>query len=225
MKKFICFFVSTLIILGCLFCFTSCSKTTQLENNLCELRSDIFTGKLDDISINACYGFRETPFGVDNKINQRVYALQFKLLNLETTDTTYSIKLNFLEKEYSAQFKLHPVTHSLTAFIEIENFNSKEFSVLLCCGDDQREITLSSIVPKNTLSYTQALESLQSNCPDLIKSFKDENGTFLAEVFMRIIVKNDKAYWYVGLAKNKDYLKALLIDGATGEVLAIREVL
>ena len=42
---------------------------------------------------------------------------------------------------------------------------------------------------------------------------------------MRIIVKDGKAYWYAGLSDGKDFLKALLIDGVSGEILATRTVL
>ena len=41
---------------------------------------------------------------------------------------------------------------------------------------------------------------------------------------MRIFVKNDSPYWYVGIASGNGKLKALLIDGASGELLAAREI-
>ena len=46
------------------------------------------------------------------------------------------------------------------------------------------------------------------------------------EIFtsVKVIVKDDKPYWYVGIASGGGNLKALLIDGFSGEVLAIREI-
>ena len=41
---------------------------------------------------------------------------------------------------------------------------------------------------------------------------------------MRVIVKDQLPYWYVGFASGNEQLKALLVDGINGEVLAIREI-
>ena len=41
---------------------------------------------------------------------------------------------------------------------------------------------------------------------------------------MRIIVKKEKPYWYIGLINQDGTTKALLVDGFSGEVLAIRKI-
>ena len=82
---------------------------------------------------------------------------------------------------------------------------------------------MQSIIPKGTISYVKALECLNKSQPQLIKAFSNEDG-FNAEIYARIIVKNDKAYWYIGLAGGNNRLKALLVDGKTCEVLAVREI-
>ena len=52
----------------------------------------------------------------------------------------------------------------------------------------------------------------------------DQDGNFNAELYMRVIVKDQLPYWYVGFASGNEQLKALLVDGINGEVLAIREI-
>ena len=84
---------------------------------------------------------------------------------------------------------------------------------------------MKSILPENTLTVSQALQSLSEKQNQLIGNYTDENGTFNGEIHARILVKNDHPYWYVGLVNKDKNLKALLIDGINGEVLAIREIL
>ena len=106
----------------------------------------------------------------------------------------------------------------------VENFSKKEFSVSILSGSAPEVITLKSIVPKNTIDYKKALDFLYKDQQNLIKAFCDESGAFNAEIYARIVVKNDKPFWYVGIASGNGNLKALLIDGFSGETLAIREI-
>ena len=119
---------------------------------------------------------------------------------------------------------MDPVKDIVSAMVEIENFNLKEFIVTISFGGERHEILLKSIVPENTISYLTALDHLYNKQSDLIKAFSDENKNFNAEIHIRIVVKNEKPYWYVGIASGNERLKAMLIDGFSGELLAVREV-
>ncbi len=224
MKKLISLFIILLSLLT-LSPFTACKERTGLEVYVSELRSDVFWGQTDTLTIKGGYGFCETPYNNDAKVSEKVHTLTLKLMNKETSQTTYSASLDFNGEKYACAFKLNPVTHSLIATFEIENFNLKEFDVNISAGDQTQTVRLKSLLPENTLSYEKALSCLEKSQPQLIKSFSDSDGNFCAEIYMRIIVKKEKAYWYVGIASGNDQLKALLIDGATGEVLAIREII
>ena len=81
---------------------------------------------------------------------------------------------------------------------------------------------MKSTLPKGTISYKKALEYLQKNQSELVKSYYDD-GEFKAEICMRVLVKDNHPYWYIGLT-NSTNTKALLIDGFSGEVLAIRDI-
>jgi hypothetical protein len=101
----------------------------------------------------------------------------------------------------------------------LDNFDAK-----ISFGSSEEKISMTSIVPKNALPPELALEKLEKEQEALIKSFKDSEGNFNAEIYMRILVKDNKPYYYVGFASGKDKLKALLVDGITGKTLAIREI-
>lgn len=218
--KFLCVVFS--LVVCCL--FLGCKTQNPLLSSVSELRSDLFLGSNENFTIKGQYGFKETPYLNDGKANTKVYLLTFKLVDKEIEDITYSISLDYNSFTYSADFRLNPITHKVIAEIEVENFNLKEFTVKLCYGGIVEEIVMKSIVPLDTISYEKALISLYSNQVQLINTYTDQNGNFNAEIYIRIVVKEQKSYWYIGIASGDNNLKALLIDGKTAEVLAIRDI-
>lgn len=204
--------------------FSGCLPKNTLAQHVSELRSDLFFGQSQNYSLKAGYGFKETPYHNDGNVKQKEYLLTFRLEDKETDQLLYSLSMTINSNVYSAEFKINPITHALTAEIKIDNFNLKTFDVEIAVGADKETITMTSILPENTISYEKALQHLQEKQSKLLSSYYDQNGLFNAEIHIRVLVKDQKPYWYVGLAKNKN-LKALLIDGVSGEILAIREVL
>jgi hypothetical protein len=222
MKRFVKF---TCLIVAVLMLFSvGCQKQNPLYDAVSELRSDIFVGKSQSFDVKACYGFKETPYANDATVGGKVFSIIFKLINADT-QALHTIKAKLNGQEYSSDFKLNPVTGSLTAVFEIENFAEKEFLVTVNKAELCEEITLYSIVPDNTIDYKKALDYFKEEQAQLISAYTDEKtGKFNAEIHIRIVVKNDKPYYYIGIATGNGNLKALLIDGITGKTLAIREI-
>ena len=226
MKKssfFISIFLSFLLAFCCLF-FTACKKVNPLYERVSELRLSLYEGQSENFTISASYGFKETPFNNDSSVGKKVYILSFKLFGKETDGVSYTLKFEFEQQNYSATFKLNPVTHNLTASVELDNFNENEFSVTISGGGAPETVNLRSILPEKTIDYKKALDYLYADQQPLIKAYLDDNGNFNAEIYARVLVKNQKPYWYIGIASGNGNLKALLIDGFSGKVLAIREV-
>lgn len=224
MKKFLVFLFSLFCISLPLISLVACSNSTNLALYVSELRKDVFEGENQNHHLSAGYGFRENPFVNDGKVGKTENLLTFKLKNEQTSDITYTISLTFNGEQYASKFVFSPVSHSLIASVKIDNFNLKTFKVTLSYGSNAVDIEMNSTLPNGTVDYCTALGVLQKEQPQMISSFCDSEGNFKAEIYARVIVKNGKAYWYIGLAKGMDKLKALLIDGATCEVLAIREI-
>ena len=218
--------VSVILAILSLFLITlcGCNKVNPLYDSVSELRETVFNGSCDCLTLKASYGFKETPFNNDAKVSERVYALSFYLIDKESENVAYSISFDFNGKTYTADFKLNPIKDTVSAIVEIENFNLKEFTATVSFGGEHHEIVLKTTVPENTISYKTALDHLYNEQNSLIKNYTDENGVFNAEIHMRIVIKDEKSYWYIGIATGNEHLKALLIDGFTGELLAIREV-
>ncbi len=222
-SRFVLTIISLLLCLSCIF-FGGCAKPFALSDYVSELRSDIFLGSSESYSIKAFYGYREVAVLQDGKVGETQNLLTFRLLDKETDSATYSIKFKYQDKDYSADFVTDPIAGFLTADFEIDGFNEKEFSVKISCAGEQQTVVLKSILPANTLDYKTALNKLYDTHKTLVNIYMDEEGNFNAEIYMRVIVKDDKPYYYVGFARANEKLKAILIDGLTGEVLAVREI-
>ena len=82
---------------------------------------------------------------------------------------------------------------------------------------------MNSILPTNCLSINEVLSSLEKSQADFINYYKVDLK-FNAEIYARVMVKNQKPYWYIAFG-NKESLKAFLVDGISGEVLAIRQII
>ena len=204
--------------------FSACNNSFSLEPFVSELKSCVYQGQSQTYSLKACYGFIEQPFENDGTVGNKVYSLTFKLLDKETDETTYTLFFNYGDNTYTAPFKLNPITNTLTCSLEIARFDVNEFSVEVHSASNVETVTLKSIIPANTITYSQALQRLQNDQSLLISHYISEDGEFNAEIYVRILVKDDKPFWYVGFASGNNNLKALLIDGISGETLAVREI-
>ena len=211
-----------LIFLISLMLFSGCSTKPTLDEYVSELRSNCYESVQSDLPITAGYGYTEKMPSLDGEITQRTYALIFRLKGNQNENITYNICLNFKDKEYKSTFKLNAVSHTLTAIIPVDNFNLNEFDITLSYSSTNQVIKMKSTLPKGTISYSKALEYLQKHQSELVNSYY-KNGEFYGEICARVLVKDNHPYWYIGLTNSKG-TKALLIDGKSGDVLAVRDI-
>lgn len=216
MKKIINLFLSIILIFSCL-SIIGCQKNNPLEANVVELRSNVYNAESEAYRLKASYGFK-----TDEK-NNKIYALTVFLYDRLTDNATYSLSLIHGGTNYQQIFTLNPLKNVLSLEFQIENFNQNKFEATLISSSFAEKIVFNSTVPSNTLDYKKALEHFQADQKTLIEN-RIENDEFTSKIVMRIIVKNDKAYWYIGIIEKDGSLKALLLDGQSGKTLAIREV-
>ena len=199
-----------------------CSSKTTLDEYVSELRSNCYESVESDLNITVGYGYTEKLPNLDGNITQKTYALIFRLKDNQNENITYNITLVHNGKEYKGTFKLNAVSHTLTAILPVDNFNSSEFDITLSYSSTNQVIKMKSTLPKGTISHSKALEYLQKHQSELVNSYY-KNGEFCAEICARVLVKDSHPYWYIGLSNDKG-TKALLIDGFSGEVLAVRDI-
>ncbi len=225
MKK-IFLILSVVLALSVMLTGCDCSGKKEVDylSHVSELRSEVYEGKSEDYTLKASYGFRETPYINDGKVGKQVYYLTFEMVNVTNLDLTYFLNFTHDGQTYEKQFNLNHHRSALFCEIEIKDFNENSFTVSVGTLKDMQEIVMQNAIPENSLDYKGAINSLIKSQPSLLDNYKDEDGDFCAEIYARILVKDGKAYWYIGIASGNGGLKAMLIDGKTGEILAVREV-
>lgn len=226
-KNFFTPLTATLILVLSIFSifFSGCStKEKPLSLHVSELRSNVYSGKCEYTTLTATYGYRETPYSQDGSVAQKIYALTFTCSEGLNTEISHFISLDYNGKNYKTILRLNPAKNALQATMPIENFNCDTFVAILSYGTENQQITMTSQLPKNMLNHQNALEKLQEKQPSLIKSMCDDKGNFQGEIYQRAVVKNGKCYWYVGLIDKSGKIKAFLLDGISGEPLAVREI-
>ena len=218
MRKFLlslltlCFFLS----------LCGCEKQNPYLAYVSDLRQNVYAGTVNEIPVTAYYGFREEPFTPDGKTGEKVYGYTFKL-SVVPSDVYRTLELNVGGEVLSSAFAADAVTGEYKTFIETETYFEKELTVTVISGSDKTPVTLYSILPENCMSYKRTLDVLSEKQQPLLNAYRDSDG-FNAELYMRIFIKNDAPYWYVGIVDKSGKIKALVINGITGELLAVREI-
>ena len=196
-------------------------KSSSLKEYISEYRYDVLTGENDEYKIKAYLIECEQPLTEDGKVGEKKNFIRFYLYGDNTEDLTFNVKFT-TDKEYDGTFSLNSAYGTLICVLQVTKITLKTLPVTLSKGSDVYSITLNSIVPKNTISIENALKTVKKEQSVLIESFSDGNGNLDAEISARILIKNDKAYWYVAFV-SKNFKKALLID-SNGKILAVRDI-
>lgn len=218
-------FLACLVAIMSSFTLFGCKNSPDFSKYVTELRQNIYYGETENYKVKCFYGFREAPFIIDGNKGDKVYGLTFRLLDKELISSSYTLNFKYKDFNFRTAFKLNEVSNALEAFIELKDFAENSFSIDVSSASFVENVTLSSIVDSKALDYKSALNKLYSSSPSLINNYCNDNGEFLGEIHMRIIVKDNLSYWYIGLVNEQGDLKALLMNANTGEVLAIRNVI
>lgn len=205
-----------LMLVGC-----GSSEKTTLDRYLCELRSDVFEGEADGITLKAAYGFKNAS--ATENTSDRIYKLFVRLDGDVKDDATYHVAITYNGKEYKNACDLLPSGAPFTAF-EIPDFTEKEFTATVICGSDVYAVTLKSLLPDGTVACEQMLSEVFKSQKELINKYIDEDGNFRGSICARVLVRKEKPYWYVGFISEQGDVKAFLVDGITCDVLAVREI-
>ena len=219
MKKKVLIVISVLTIL-CPIVFYGCGKVA-LTQYISELRYDILTGENDLYKLKAYLYESEQPLIEDGIVGEKKFFVRFYLYGEDTENFTFKVKFT-LDKEYDRTFTLNGFNGTLSCEIQTSKISSSKLDVTLSKGSDVYNIALSSAIPSGTINVYQTLAVIEKEQSALINNFSDSAGEFSAEISARILIKNDKPYWYVAFITSLNK-KAFLVDG-NGNILAIRDV-
>lgn len=217
-KRFIIF---SLAFILCFICLSGCKDEFTLKDYVSYYQSNVYEGTCNGIKITAYYGKSENPYKSDGIKGELFPYLTFKL-NAVEPNANYQIKI-ITDKEYQADFSFEPIKSHLVAKLPVKELNMDGFEATVTVKNEPTVVKFSSIVPDNVINIDKALSSLYTNQKSYIDSLKD-GDKFNAEIILKLTVVNSKPYYYVGIADTSNNYKALLIDGYSAEILAIRNV-
>ena len=216
--------VIILVILICVFSFSSCDKDVDLTVYVSQVRQNIYIGESDDYKIVVYEEKRENPFVADAFIGS---IENFVIIKIESkTESVDGVSASFIidEKEYKGDFVFNPISNKFTLEVVVEKFNEKnELEVKLYKGTEYQTISAKSMLFEGTKDYQEVLKSVSRYDKNIInKLFKGDK--VIAEIHIRLLYDNDKNYYYVGFVESDKKTNCYLVDGQTLNVLATKNV-
>ena len=219
MKKFI----TLLIIAISLFTLTACGTPEEyIKNNMSEVRQNIFDGTSGSFYVTLSSGMRETPYLSDGIHNKNV---EFGVIELELFDKLFSgEKLEYTakidDKEISGVLERNPFTGSFMDDIEMIVDDNAKIELNIKYGNGEL-INLENKSETWEINYEKAIEIAIKKITEKLGELNEKPS---GEGYLKIInnyTAGKKYFWYFNLktADLKSY--SLVIDTATGSILAM----
>ena len=217
MKKF----VSIVLALAAAFTLVGCAKENPLKPYVSELTENIYAGESEHYAVRGKTGFCEKEHKRDGTAGDTVRLLILTMPSVnDAQSVTATVTVN--GEPHTEKFTFNPVTFAYNAKFEVP-FSERTFDVILRENGAEETVTMTSVLPENTLNLDGVLDALMQRQPDFIGAYM-KNGAFCGEIAAKVSVRNEKAYWYVGITDPSGRTHAFLMDGASGEILAAKDI-
>ena len=199
---------------------TACSKEINYFDYVSELRSNIFVAKTDSFSLRIYAVCKESPYATDGVPRETFSRLEAYLITPEGNKQT-EICLQIENASYEGEMSYDIVKGEYYASFPIDVSTQREIVCFVKYGDEEKELTATSILTPNTISPQEALKKVQTEKSDLFLSLMDKYG-FSGEIYLRLLFE-DSPYYYVGIIDRQGNCTAFLMNAETGKILAQRQ--
>ena len=202
----------------------SCKNNLNLDGYISQLRLSVYEGENQNFKATIYAEKREVPFNADGIIGEIKNALIIKVEFLNGSPDDVNATISYGVEKYETALTYNPVSQKSSANIYVQNLPTlSSVNVEITSGDSSEKLTLSSVIFDNTITYTEALNSVvNANKEKMETLFSSSGGA--AEIHVRIILGDGKNYYYVGVVEKGGKTTAYLIDGEAGSVLAKKEI-
>ena len=208
------------------------TDVTSLENNLSEVRYNLFSGQADAFSVTLMTGEREDPYilnGVaEELIEFGILTLYFKI----PTGSFYGIptyKLTIDDVFYEGEFQKNPFDASYVADIKTKTVDDSNIYLLVEWGSLYETLKLESKSLQWEYDWEDAFKIAVNNIDKEVIDNLIIDGTVEAEVHVQIIGNMNglegQYYWYVTVYGTDGSTITIVIDPLTGKVISKRSVL
>lgn len=228
MKNFKKMILFLLIVCPILFCGCKSDINSAVQEKLSEVRYNLFAEKNDEISIKFTSGFREDPYILNGKSENKkefgIITVKF-LKEISNKNTLPNFVITISDMDFDGNFELNPFDQTYVQDIETFVLDSSSVSIKISFGDFNFEGNLKNVSKDFLINHKDALNIF-------VKEFKKEIQTLLKndkdfEVYVKIIddpsLEIDKNYFYVCLISNFGESFSVIIDPISGSILAKNE--
>jgi len=212
-KSIFCLILPILFLFG----MTGCKKSGY-EEQLSDVRSDLFLAETEEFSLSLACISRETPYLTDGVAAEMSNLIEIVLQENGVHSEQYSVYL-LGDKTTGGEMSYRSVQGDYYYSHGVDEFPTGTVSLRVQWGNETREISATSVKNENTLSVKEALDLSVEHEKETIDRLS-RNGVFEGEFHVRLI-RRDKNYYYVGIV-TKDQTIALLLEADSGKVLARR---
>lgn len=219
MKNLLCGIFSLLLI-GCLFLFSACKKSTDYFAYVSELRSNIFLAETEEFSLRVYALERESPYLSDGIKREMITRTEFHL-SAKDNAKSYTLSFEIDGVEYGGEFSFDNVKTEFYYACNVDISALSSFDCQIIYEEKQCALCPTSIRLQNTLSPKALLQQLVQTEQEFFSSLTDKYG-FAGEIYMRLIYENTP-YYYVGVIDRQGNVCAFLLNAQTGKILAKRQ--
>ena len=223
-KFFLLIFICPLFLFGC----NSANLKAIVNEKLSEVRFNLFSASNDEINIKFTSGFREDPYILNGKSENKkefgVITVKF-LKNLPNTNASPNFVITIEDMDFDGVFELNPFDQTYVQDIETFVLDDSNVTIKIMFGELNFETSLKNVSKEFSINHKDALnifiKEFEKDINLLLKNGKD------FEVYVKIIsdpnFSLDKNYFYVCLISNSGISFSLIIDPLSGQILAKNE--
>lgn len=213
-----------MLLLPALF-FSGCggSPLELCQNNLSEVRYNVFAGSTDEYTTTFMSGKRENPYVVNGKHEKVV---DFGLLTVtfigdSPLNASYVLKINDIEK--SGNLEYNQYENNFMADIGMTVDDDADINLEVTVGSTKSSTKLTCKNIDFEISWQTALNIAVNELNEKIKE-NTNNGTLNGEVYVKIITdlngNFDDYFWYISLYTINGDSYAVIINPIDGTVMA-----
>lgn len=226
MKKYVIVALSLLLCVGVLVgCTPEISRLDAMKGEVSYMQDGLMVGGNEAIKCEVASGSREISMISDGVASEMMdfCTLTITPLDYELYNKQFSYKLIGDKGEVSGDCKKAIIGINQVADIMDLAALGNITKIVVTYDEVVIEIDLANAI-EGMIDYNVAIESVFDGCMTELEPMYDENK-FMAEVHAKITCDNNstdtaKYYWYISVVESTDSSLHVLIDGASGDILA-----
>lgn len=198
-----------------------CTTENGMTGLVSEYKSEIYTAQSDGATLQASFSEREYPYAADGVVSDKSEYFEIRA-TLPDNTLTYTVSFAVGGKEYGGEMNYDSVKQQFTFSQSIKKPQEEEIAFTVAAEGENAPVyaLTAKRLAGERIGLTELLEKV---CDSQKEIFTQFSGTkFEGEIYVRLMVHQDKPYYYIGFIDKSGNCLSFLADAASGEVLASR---